>query len=81
MLSSTNLNRSFAGKQETNATVLPLVLYQDPVDIDLGGPVDVGHVPVPAVVVVDLVHDVLVGGLLLPPHLVCLPGTDNSQVI
>ena len=53
----TNLDSSLAGKQKTDATILSLVLYQDAVDVDLGGPVDVGNVPVAALVVIRLVDN------------------------
>ena len=81
----TNLDRGLAGEQQPDAAVLALVLDQDPVHVDLGGPVDVGHVPVPALVVVQLVHDSFVHHFLLSAcrlqHFMSLPRANNSQVV
>ena len=55
----THLHGGLAGKQQPNPAVLALVLDQDTVDVDLGGPVNGDDVPVPCGVVVVLVHDVL----------------------
>lgn len=75
----TNLYSSLAGEQETYPAILPLVLDQNPVHIDLGGPVDHGHPVVPRLVVHDLVHHLLVYGW--PVYLMGVPCSDHTQVI
>lgn len=77
----THLHGSLAGKQQPDPTVFALVLDQDPVDVDLSRPVDVGDVVIPRGVVVVLVKNLLPDRLLGQLHLVGLPGTDDSQII